>query len=179
MKNGVKEYAQIGLMSAVICVSSPFVLPLPISPVPVSITSMILQLSLYILGTKRALVSYLVYLLIGLVGLPVFSGFTGGAGKLLGPTGGYLVGFVFMLLLSGFLIERWGENYIICFLSMCFGMAVCYLFGTLWLVGQSHMSMLGALSVGVLPFLFGDFVKILIVALLGPRIQKQLRRAGF
>ena len=78
-------------MTAVICVLAPF--SLPIGPVPISLTNLAIYFVLYMLGVKRGTISYLVYLLIGLVGVPVFSGFTSGPGKLFGPTGGYLIGY--------------------------------------------------------------------------------------
>ncbi len=86
------------LMTAVTCILGP--LAIPIGPVPVSLTPLAVFLSVYILGTKRGTIAYLLYLLIGAVGVPVFSGFTGGLGKLAGPTGGYLIGFILMALIG-------------------------------------------------------------------------------
>ena len=74
------------LMTAVTCILAP--LSIPIGPVPISLTNLAIYISLYLLGWKRGTISYLIYLLIGLVGIPVFSGFTGGPAKLAGPTGG-------------------------------------------------------------------------------------------
>ena len=87
-----RQLAVIGVMTAVTCILAPF--SLPIGPVPISLTNLAIYFSLYVLGTKYGCVSYLVYLLIGFIGVPVFSGFTSGPGKLLGPTGGYLIGFM-------------------------------------------------------------------------------------
>lgn len=78
----------IAVMTAVTCVLAPMAIPLPFSPVPISLTNLVLYFSAYLLGWKRASVSYIVYMLIGMVGVPVFSGFAGGLGKLAGPTGG-------------------------------------------------------------------------------------------
>ena len=83
-----KTIAQVGLMAALICVMGPFSIPLPISPVPISLTNLAVYFVIYAIGMKKGTLAYLVYLLIGFAGLPVFSAFTGGAGKLLGPTGG-------------------------------------------------------------------------------------------
>ena len=85
------EITMTALMAAVTCILAP--LSIPIGPVPISFTNLAIYLSLYLLGWKRGTISYLIYLLIGLIGLPVFSGFTGGVGKLAGPTGGYIIGF--------------------------------------------------------------------------------------
>ena len=88
--------AQIAIMTAVMCVLGP--LAIPIGPVPISLTTFMVALTVYIFGMKKGMVSYVIYLLLGLVGVPVFTYFTGGVGKVLGPTGGYLVGFIFFIL---------------------------------------------------------------------------------
>ncbi len=102
-KISTRQMTIIALMTAVTCILGPLSIPLPFSPVPISFTNLAIYFSVFVLGTYSATVSYLVYLLIGMVGLPVFSGFSGGFGKLAGPTGGYLVGFIFMALIAGFL----------------------------------------------------------------------------
>ena len=76
------------LMAALICILGPLSIPLPISPVPISLTNLAIYFTVMLIGWKRGTVSYIIYLLIGLCGVPVFSSFTGGPGKLLGPTGG-------------------------------------------------------------------------------------------
>ena len=98
------------LMTAVLCIFGPMVLPIPVSPVPISLTNLVLYFMVYILGMKASLMSFCLYLLLGAVGLPVFSGFAGGLGKLAGPTGGYLLGFVFMTLAAGFMVERFPDH---------------------------------------------------------------------
>ena len=86
-----KCIALIGLMAAVTCISGPLSIPLPISPVPISLTNFAIYLAIYVLGTRRGTLSSLIYLLIGFVGVTVFAAFTAGPQKLLGPTGGYLI----------------------------------------------------------------------------------------
>ena len=90
--------AVTALMTAVTCILAP--LSIPIGPVPISLTNFAIYLSLYLLDWKKGTISYILYLLLGLVGLPVFSGFTGGIGKLAGPTGGYIIGFIPMAMHS-------------------------------------------------------------------------------
>lgn len=84
-KSKIYGLSMTAVMAAVTCVLAP--MSIPIGPVPISFTNLAIYLSLYLLGWKRGTVSYLVYVLIGMVGVPVFSGFTGGMGRLLGPTG--------------------------------------------------------------------------------------------
>lgn len=176
--NSVKQLALTGLMAALICIMGPLSIPLPFSPVPISLTNLAIYFVIYILGTKRGCVSYLIYLLIGLVGLPVFSAFTGGPGKLLGPTGGYLIGFIFMAWITGAFIDRWHDRMSLCFAGMVLGTAVAYLFGTVWLAYQAQMPFAGALAAGVIPFIPGDLAKIIIAMIGGPQIRRRLCRAG-
>ena len=98
------EITMTALMAAVTCILAP--LSIPIGPVPISFTNLAIYLSLYLLGWKRGTISYLIYLLLGLVGLPVFSGFTGGPAKLAGPTGGYIIGFIVMAVIAGLVIDN-------------------------------------------------------------------------
>ena len=128
-------------------------IPIPVSPVPISLTNLVIMISIYVLGFRDATISYIVYLLLGLVGLPVFSGFTGGLGKLAGPTGGYLIGFILLALISGLFVDKFPKNRILAVVGMIIGMAVTYIFGTEWLAIQLKMSFVAALSVGVIPYL--------------------------
>lgn len=173
-----KELALIGLMSSMLCIVGPLSVPLPFSPVPISLTNLAIYISLYILGMKRGCVSYLIYLLIGFTGVPVFSAFTGGPGKLLGPTGGYLVGFIMMAWIGGFCIDRWPARPLRCFLGLAAGTCVCYLFGTLWLAIQAELTFAQALVSGVIPFIAGDILKIFFAMAVGPAVQRRLTKAG-
>ncbi len=173
----VKEMTLTGVITALFCICGPLAVPLPVSPVPISLTNLVIYLALYILGMRRSLISYLLYLLIGFIGVPVFSGFTGGPAKLLGPTGGYLAGFILLVLIGGLAIDRRTANRWICLAGMVLGTAVCYLFGTLWLARQAQMPFAGALAAGVIPFIPGDVCKMAAAMLIGPEIRKRLRRA--
>mgnify|MGYP000669782826 CR=1 FL=1 len=172
-----KQMTLIALMTALTCILGPLSIPLPFSPVPISFTNLVLYFSVFVLGTKFSTISYIVYLLIGLVGLPVFSGFSGGFAKLAGPTGGYLIGFLFMIPLTGILFEKTGKSFWKQFGAMVLGTLVCYLFGTVWLCLQLNLDFIGGLGVGVIPYLPGDTAKIILAALIGPVIVKALKRA--
>ena len=191
MTKRTNTLTKIALMAALQCIISPLAIAFPISPVPMSLATLMLYLSVYILGKKHATISCGIYLLIGLVGLPVFSGFTGGAGKLFGPTGGYLIGYLALTWIGGWCVEKWSSvsgnaggsgtsrlNFLLQMLGLVLGTAVCYLFGTLWLAYQAGMDFLAALSVGVLPFIIGDVVKIVVGVAVGNLVRKRLVRAG-
>ena len=175
-KMTTRQLTLIGVMAAVTCILGP--LSLPIGIIPISLTNLAIYFAIYALGGKRGTLSYIVYLFIGLVGLPVFSGFSGGFGKLLGPTGGYLIGFIFMAFISGIFIDKFSNKIYMCFLGMALGTIITYLFGSAWLAYQINMPFNKALSVGVLPFIPGDLVKIVIASLIGPQIKKRLINAG-
>lgn len=175
-KSNVYQMVIIGVMAAVICILGP--LSIPIGLVPISFTNLAIYFALYALGRKRATISYIIYLLIGFIGIPVFSGFTGGPSKLLGPTGGYLIGFIFMAFIAGFFIDKFLDKWYLCFIGMVLGTIVCYIFGTLWLSYQSGMSAKAALGAGVIPFIPGDLAKIIIATFVGPQIRKQLVKSN-
>ncbi len=169
-----RDMAMIGLMTAVTCVLAP--MAIPIGPVPISLTNLVLYFSIYLIGTKFALVSYVIYLLLGLVGLPVFSGFTGGPAKLAGPTGGYLIRVLLLFWIAGVFITRsYGKKWID-LTGMIIGTAAVYAVGTIWLSMQSGIGMRAALFAGVIPFLPGDAIKILLALFQGRKIRSLLLR---
>lgn len=168
--------AMIAIMAAVTCILGPLSIAIPISPVPISLTNFAIYLSLYVLGQKRGTVSFLVYLLLGFIGLPVFSKGQGGAGILFGPTGGYLIGFVFMALIGGWFIEHFPKKYVVQFVGLVLGTMVCYAFGTVWLAYVGKLSLAKATAAGVLPFLPGDLVKIVLSILIGTKLRDAIRK---
>lgn len=163
-------------MAAVICILGP--LSIPIGVVPISFTNLAIYITLYVLGMTKGTISYLIYIFIGFIGVPVFSGFGSGPAKLLGPTGGYIIGFVFMALIAGLFIDRFIEKWYLCFAGMVLGTAICYAFGSVWLAYQASMSASAALAAGVIPFIPGDLVKIIVATFIGPQIRKRLVKAN-
>ncbi len=142
------EITMTALMAAVTCILAP--LSIPIGPVPISFTNLAIYLSLYLLGWKKGTISYLIYLLLGLVGLPVFSGFTGGPAKLAGPTGGYIIGFIVMAVIAGLVIDNCHKP-LIQLVGMIAGTIVCYLFGTVWFCIVADSTFKAALGNFLLP----------------------------
>ncbi|MFA9377636.1 MAG: biotin transporter BioY [Lachnotalea sp.] len=177
-KSSIYQITLIGIMSAITCILGPLSIAIPFSPVPISFTNLAIYITVFILGWKRGTISYLIYLLIGLVGLPVFSGFTGGPGKLAGPTGGYLIGFIFMAMISGFIIEKFSGKVYMYIIGLILATAIAYLLGTSWLAYQVHLTFWQALMAGVIPYLLGDGIKIAIAVTLGPILKKRLALAN-
>ena len=174
------QMAEIALMSAVLCVISPFTIPVPASPVPLSLALFAVYLAAVLLGAKRGALSVLVYLLLGMVGLPVFSGFSGGFGILAGPTGGYLVGYIPCALLIGYLVERKGSRTVWNVGAMVLGTIVCYLLGTLWflVMMEGTYTIKQALFVCAVPYLLFDVVKIGLAGSISVPVRRMLKKAG-
>ena len=163
------------IMAAVMAVISP--MAVFIGPVPVSLCTLGIYLSAYVLGGRQCVWAVFVYVLLGAAGMPVFSGFTGGMGRLLGPTGGYILGYLVLAGITGLTVElsekRWIQG-----IGMTLGTGALYLFGTAWYCVQAGQSLNGAVSLCVLPFLPGDCLKILFTCWFGPLMRRQLSRAG-
>ena len=113
-KHSINTYqlTATALMAAVLCALAS--MSITIGIVPISLATFVIYLDAYILGSRMATVSTFIYLLLGLVGLPVYSGFSSGPAKLFGPTGGYLFGYLFLAFISGWFIERFPKNKIHC-----------------------------------------------------------------
>ena len=123
-------------------------------------------LALGVLGGKRGTISILCYLLLGAAGLPVFSGFRGGIGAILGPTGGYLWGFLATGLVF-WLLEKWSRP-----LAMAAGIAVCYACGTIWYMTYTGGALAAVLAQTVLPYLIPDALKLVLALRLTKRLKK-------
>ncbi len=170
------QMAFIGLMTAILCIMAPFSIFLPFSPIPFSLGTLAVYFCAILLGTKRSMICVSIYLLLGFVGLPVFSGFTGGAGKLFGPTGGYLVGYLLLALIGGVFADKFPNRIFPCLSGMILGTLVCYLFGTIWLSYQASLTFSQAFVSAVVPFLPGDILKLVFASFMGLQIRKRLQR---
>lgn len=164
------------LMSAVLCVLAP--LSLPIGIVHLSLANLIICFSAWLLGAKLATLSVALYLALGAVGLPVFTGYGAGLGKLSGPTGGYLIGYLFMAALGGFFIEKSHGQPVISGIGLALGVTVSYICGTVWFILQMSCTLHTALTVCVYPFVLFDFCKIGLSCAVGPVLRHRLSQAG-
>lgn len=162
--------------SLFIALSAQFALPLPFSPVPITGQTLAVLLTGAMLGSRRGALSALAYLGEGLAGLPVFAGGAAGAAHLVGPTGGYLAGFVAAAYVTGALAERgWDRRAGTVVLAMLLGNLVLYGPGLAWLARFAGMDK--ALALGLYPFLVGDLLKILVAASMLPLGWKLVRKA--
>ncbi|NIM03846.1 biotin transporter BioY [bacterium] len=165
------------LFAALTGVGGLIAIPLPFTPVPITLQTFFTFLAGAILGKYLGSLSQLIYLLLGIIGLPVFAKGSSGLGVLLGPTGGYLVGFVPAAFLIGWILEKKEKPpYALIFLAMVVGLLAIYLPGVGWLMWVARMNLVKALFLGALPFLPGDVVKIVVGALIVGRAMR-LRKA--
>ena len=135
-------------------------LSIPVGPVPIVLQNLFILLAGLLLGSRWGLASVSIYLLAGTCGLPVFAGGLGGIGRILGPTGGYLVGYLPAVYVVGFISERTGQRAVFDLIAMVCGSIIVYVSGVAWLKLLTGMTLGKTLTVGVLPFLPGDALKI-------------------
>ena len=176
MKFRTKDLCYIALMAVLITVCSWISIQ---TVVPFTLQTFAIFCALELLGGARGTMAITVYLLLGAVGVPVFAGFTGGLGILLGTTGGYLLGFLLMGLVY-WLFERLGRSLWLRVAAQMIGLSLCYAFGTLWFVevysrANGPFSAAAALSWCVLPFLLPDGVKLALALLLSARLRPLLK----
>ena len=148
----------------------------PIGPVPIILSTLFVILSGLLLGSRWGLTSMALYLLVGAIGLPVFSGGKGGFAHFMGPTGGYLFGYLFASWITGFISERSRGRMIVDIFAVIIGSLVLYAVGVPWLKMITQMSWTKALMVGVLPFLIGDAIKAFAVVILARSVRPILKR---
>lgn len=177
-KQGMKvsDLVYIAVGTVLITVCSWISIPMT---VPFTLQTFAVFFVIGLLGGKRGLLSVIVYILLGAVGVPVFSGFTGGIAKLTGMTGGYIVGFIFIALIAWLFEKFHGNPTVLQIIALVCGLVVCYAFGTAWFMvvyaGQSGPIGLGtALGMCVFPFIIPDLVKLALAVFASGRVKKIL-----
>lgn len=174
-KISIRDMVMVALMAALTCILAP--LSIAIGPVPISLTNLVVYFSVILLGKRYGTLSYIVYLLIGLVGLPVFSKFQGGVAILVGPTGGYIIGFIFMAIIAGIFVEKFDGNRFMYAVGMVLGTLVVYAFGTAWFCYIMDMGVMKALSLCVFPFVLVDLGKIILAVIIAPNMKRLIKKA--
>ena len=176
MKNeklSIRGMVYASIFGAGTAVGAYILIPLP--PVPITLQTLFLNLAGALLGGRLGALSQVVYVLLGIIGLPVFAGGKAGMGVLLGPTGGYLIGFIVAAYVVGKLIEiKKKPDFVWTVFSMVAGMIVIYVFGVIQLSFIAKLSINRSISVGVLPFLIGDAFKIIAAAIIALKIRDKI-----
>lgn len=166
----------IALMAAIICILAPMSVPLGFTPVPITLGLFAIFLTAYVLPPTQATVCYLVYLLLGMVGLPVFSGYSSGLSRIVGPTGGYLVGFIATMWISSYFIHKHPQKIWVHVMAMVVGVLACYTLGTIWFSAQKGIGLVEAIFLCVVPFMIGDAIKIAVATVVGREIVKRVEK---
>jgi biotin transport system substrate-specific component len=163
------------LFAVLLSVSSIIIIPIPFSPVPITLQVMIVYLIVAILGPFLGSFACGVYLILGAIGLPVFAGASSGMAVLIGPTGGYLFGFLLGSFLGGLVCRRRSSAKRIDLLKVCVAFAITltaiYLVGIFWLAIYLHLSMQQAFLLGAVPFLPVDAAKALVAVPIAMQVR--------
>ena len=179
MKVKIRSITLIAMFTAVMAVCSQISIPLPFSPVPFSMGIFAVFLTGALLTKYQAFAALVVYLLLGAVGIPVYSQFSGGISVLIGPTGGYLVAYAIMAFLIAFACEKFPKHsYLASMISMHLSLMICYLLGSGWLAIQTGTNFGAALMTGALPFAVFDIIKAVLSASLAFALRKALKKAN-
>jgi biotin transport system substrate-specific component len=152
-------------------------LTIPLGLIPLTGQTFAIGLAVTFLGMRTGTMAILIYLLLGLIGLPVFAGGASGIGVLFGPTGGYLIGFIFNGLITGKLLEKDQLNYIKGILANILGAFATLLFGTLWLKWSASMSWTGAFNGGFVLFILPGIIKAIAAGYLGIFLKRRLHKS--
>lgn len=175
-RSNLIDFIYAALFAALTSVLGFVSIPLPFSPVPVSGQSLGIMLAGSILTTRQAVLSVLTFILIGAIGVPVFSGFAGGLSVVIGPRGGYYLGFLIGVAAITLLKGKNNNPWRLAFANCIGGIIFVYLFGVLWLSFITNMGADKALMVGAVPFLPGDLFKVFLATFIGVATNKRLQK---
>jgi biotin transport system substrate-specific component len=176
---GVRDVVLVLAYAGLVGVFAQLVVPLPFTPVPITGQTFAVMAGAAVLGWQRAVTGMVLYLALGLVGVPWFAGQRGGIGTVTSASFGYVLGFVVAaLVLGGLAGRRWDRSVPKAVTLFAVGSLIIYAFGLPWLMVTVQVGLLDGLSMGVTPFLLGDAIKILVAAGLLPGIWALLRRSG-
>ncbi len=174
----VQDMALMAVFVALMAVCS--WISIPIGPVPFTLQTFAVFATAGLLGTKRGTIAVVVYILLGLVGAPVFSQFTAGPGVLAGPTGGYIIGFIFTALIIGVITDLFQKskpwsNIIMMVIAMILGDIVCFVIGTIQFMYVAGTGLAESLTLCVIPYIIPDMIKIVVATIIVDRIKQYVR----
>lgn len=182
--SGIMTITAAAMSAALITVCSWISIPALGPFVPFTLQTFAVFVIAGLFDLKTGVISIMVYLFMGAVGVPVFSGFKSGFAAITGPTGGYLVGFLFMIVTICLFKKIKSESIVYLIIGMSIGLVLCYIFGTIWFYcvfahnGDSK-SFISILSICVIPFIIPDILKMTAAVILVSRVYSPLKRLGF
>lgn len=171
------DMVYIGMFAVLMAICSWISIP---TAIPFTLQTFAIFLAVGVLGGRRGTMAVLVYILLGAAGIPVFSGFTGGVGILMGNTGGYIIGFLFTALFMWGMEKVLGQKSWVLLVSMALGVIICYAFGTAWFMlmyaqNTGAVTLAAVLGWCVIPFLVPDGIKIALAFVLSKRLRGILK----
>lgn len=179
MKNrfSIRDISVAATFTALTAVMSQISIPLPFSPVPITFQIFAIYLSAIILGSRLATLSQIIYILLGAVGAPVFSHFSGGLQSIVGPTGGFIISFPIIAFIIGKISEKDRGLFSLAF-GLIISLVLCYSMGVLQLSFVTKMSIKKAIMVGAVPFIPLDLIKIFTAYLIGTKVKISLIKSN-
>ncbi|AUM63923.1 biotin transporter BioY [Brevibacillus laterosporus] len=172
----LRTYMVIAIFTAITAVFAQITIPLP--SVPITGQTLAVGLVATVLGSRYGTVSMVLYALLGAIGVPVFAGFSGGPQVLIGPTGGFIFGFIATAFIMGYLLEKTKYTFTMALIANLLGMVVTFLFGVVQLKLVLNLSWAGAMAAGVTPFIAGGIIKAVLAAYVGIILRKRLISIG-
>ncbi|ABW19270.1 BioY protein [Alkaliphilus oremlandii OhILAs] len=170
----VSEMTKISLCTALLAISSYIVFPIPFTPIMLTAQTIIVNLIGLILTPLHGAISVLLFIVLGAIGLPIFAGGAGGLSAILGPTGGFIIGFLFSAIAISYLKGRKTNILRYVLVTVFIGMPVTYLLGASYMSYALNMDYKKAIELAVIPFLLGDAIKCVIASIIAARVHRIL-----
>lgn len=177
-KVNVQDMTKIALCVTILCISSYLIIPLPFTPIVLSLHTIMVNLIGLILKPKQAGYTLAVYILMGLIGLPVFSGGSAGPEKLFGPTGGFYFGFLFAAIVISLLKGHKNSVIRYALVTIFLGLPIQHLCAILMMCFNNGFNITAAVMTVSVPFIPGDIIKCIVASILGVALNKVLPRLG-
>lgn len=168
------DFVLCSLNATILCILAPVSIPLGFTPIPITLGLFVVIMAGIILGATRGSICVLIYILLGTIGMPVFSGYIGGIQRIFSPTGGYILGYILLVWICGYFTENFAGKWYMCFIGTILGTVLCYIFGTIWMSMQLQISFTESLWMGVIPFLPFDILKIIFAIIICCPIRVRL-----
>lgn len=172
----LKNMLIIALFASIISILAQLSIPMPLG-VPITGQTLGIGLAATILGARKGTYATILYIILGAIGLPVFAQMQGGLGVILGPTGGYIIGFIPTAYFTGLILEKFHFTFRSALCANLLGMIITQLIGTLWLKWVAALTMQAAFVAGFLPFIIVGIIKAIFASILGLTVRKRLIQA--
>lgn len=173
MKLSLRDMIVCGVFAAVLAILAQISIALPFSPIPFTMQTFGVFLIAAVLGWKRGFISLMVYILLGIIGVPVFAAYSAGPTVLFGKTGGFIIAFPFMALIIGYTSEKYKKTVYVS-ISMVLALFLCYCIGTLQFSVITNIPLSKSIAFTVIPYIPLDCVKIVMATLIGVQIKRRV-----